>query len=500
MTTDYSQVVAGLRKVFRSGRTKDIEWRKRQLRGIIKFLEQEKDGIAQALKKDLNKSKQEGFVFENLLCQNDAIDALNNLEEWTAPQKVKKPLVNMSDDCFIRYEPLGVSLIIGAWNYPIQLTLLPLIGAVAAGNCVILKPSEVAEATALLLENTLPKYIDNEAIKVINGGVSETTALLKERFDQIFYTGNSAVGKIVMEAASKHLTAVVLELGGKSPTYVDPSSDLNVVAKRVIWGKFANAGQTCVAPDYILCTKDTQEKLLTEMKKVVEDFYGKNPQESPDYGRVINNRHFKRLSGLISPDKVAIGGKTDEKDNYVAPTILRDVKPDDPCMQQEIFGPVLPIMTIQDHDEAIEFINSREKPLALYVFSRNDAVTKKITSSCSSGGLCVNDVLMHAGVDTIPFGGVGCSGMGNYHGKFSFEAFSHKRGCMIRQQKMESLNSLRCPPFTDSKLGWMVWVMKKSEKKSGIRGFLPIIILGVVAAFVFKLLGLQNYFPKGLTQ
>jgi len=500
MVLDYSEVVADVRKVFQSGRTKDVEWRKRQLRAIVKFLDEEKDNILAALKKDLHKCDQEGYAMEILLPRNDAINTLNCLDDWVAPQKVKKPLVNMADDCFIRYEPLGVTLIMGAWNYPVQLTILPMIGAIAAGNCVILKPSEVAAATADFLEKTLPKYMDNDTLKIINGGVPETTALLKERFDHIFYTGNSAVGKIVMSAASKYLTSLTLELGGKSPTYVDDTCDLYVAARRIAWGKFSNAGQTCIAPDYVLCTKNVQDKLVSELKKCIDEFYGSNPQASGDFSRIINNRHFNRVKGLIALDKVAVGGQTDEKDNYIAPTVLKDVKPDDPCMQQEVFGPVLPIMPIKDQDEAIEFINSKEKPLALYVFSKDDSVAKRIMSNCTSGGMCVNDIMMHAGVDTLPFGGVGNSGMGGYHGKFSFDTFSHKRGCMVRQQKMESLNSLRCPPYSEKKLSWLEWIMRKQEKKSGIAGFLPIVILGVIAAFIFKLLGLQNYLPKSLTQ
>jgi acyl-CoA reductase-like NAD-dependent aldehyde dehydrogenase len=501
MAKSYTQLVSDVRQVFNTGRTQSITWRKSQLKACLKMFDENSEAMCEAMKKDLRKSHMESMAMEINLCRNECVNYIDNLENWTTPQKVKKNLMTLADTCYIRYEPLGTVLVMGAWNYPIQLTMLPIIGAIAAGNCVILKPSELAEATAKLLTDIVPKYFDKEAIVVVNGGVPETTELLKERFDHIFYTGSSVVGKIVMTAASKFLTPVTLELGGKSPCFVDTSSDLMLAARRIIWGKLCNNGQTCVAPDYILCEKTIQEPLVSCMKQVLKEFYGEDIQNSKDLARMINNRHFKRVKTLMeSSGKIVIGGKTDEKDLYIAPTVLVDVKPGDAVMQEEIFGPILPIMTVSSPDEAIAFINSREKPLALYIFSKNDKVISRVTFSTSSGGVTANDLLMHAGVDTLPFGGVGNSGMGGYHGKFTFETFSHRRAFMLRAQAMEAVNNLRYPPYSQKKEDWIMWIMKKSPKKTGIAGFFPIVMLTVVIGVIFKALGLQKLLPKSITE
>jgi len=373
--------------------------------------------------------------------------------------------------------------------------LLPLIGAIAAGNTCVIKPSEVAGETAILLEDLVPRYLDKQAFAVVNGAVPETTALLKERWDLIFYTGNNVVAKIIYEAAAKYLTPVVLELGGKSPVYVDSSSDIDLVSRRLIWGKWTNCGQTCIAPDYVMCTKDVEAKLLERMKVTLKEFYGDNIQASPDMGRIINGRHFQRVKNLMSSGKIAIGGNMDEKDNYIEPTVVVDCKPSDPAMTEEIFGPVLPFMTVQNEDEAIAHINANEKPLAMYIFSKNRKITDKFLKRTSSGGVTVNDIMMHAAVPVLPFGGVGHSGTGAYHGKFSFDAFSHKRGCMVRAQNMEFVNKLRCPPYTDQKLNILTWVMKKNPKRGGIAGFLPILVAGLAIAFVMKMLGMDRFVP-----
>ncbi|XP_025090313.1 aldehyde dehydrogenase family 3 member B1-like isoform X4 [Pomacea canaliculata] len=481
-----AKMIQGLRSIFRTGRTRSLKWRLAQLNSLIKLLDENGEKICQALFEDLHKHNMESYVMEINMCKNDAVFNINNLRSWMQPQQVPKGLLNKMDDAYIRYEPYGTALIIGAWNYPIQVTLLPLIGAIAAGNCVVLKPSELAPKVATLLEELIPKYLDQECIKVVNGGIPETTLLLEQRFDIIFYTGNTTVGRIVMAAASKYVTPVVLELGGKSPVFIDGNADMNVVARRIAWGKFCNAGQTCIAPDYVMCTVETQEKLLDKMKVVLEEFYTTNAQTSESFGRIINARHFQRVYKLMEGANIAIGGQTDESDLFIAPTVLRDVKLTDPVMQEEIFGPLLPIVPVRDHQEAIEIINDREKPLAMYIFSTDKGLVRTIKESTSSGGFCVNDTLIHAAVPTLPFGGVGNSGMGAYHGKFTFDTFSHKRGCLEKSLGLESFNSLRYPPYNEKKLGWLQWILVQKPRRTGLLGFFPFVVLGVFLAVFFK--------------
>lgn len=495
-----AEVVAGVREVFMTGRTKPIEWRRQQLNALLKFLEEQRTSLVKVLYEDLKKPESEAMSFELNFTQNDLVDIMNHLSDWMKPEKVKKPFALMLDDAYIIREPYGVALIIGTWNYPLQLTLSPMAGALAAGNCVILKPSEVAPKTAQFLEETLPKYLDKDCVKVINGGVPETTELLKERFDYIFYTGSSGVAKVIYEAAAKNLTPVTLELGGKSPVFVDNTCDLTVVANRLVWGKFSNAGQTCIAPDYVLCTPDVKDALLEVCGKTIQKFYGDDPINSDSYGRIINRRHFDRLKALMSSGQVKFGGKMDEATNYIEPTIVVDVNPTDKIMQEEIFGPILPVITVKDVDEAISFINGKEKPLSMYVFSKNKKVVDKILSSTSSGGVTVNDTLMHITVSSLPFGGVGYSGIGSYHGKFSFDTFSHSRGCLFRSLAGEKLNELRYPPFTEKKLNLMTWLMKTSLKSS--RFFfatLPLIIIGILLGYLAKVFNIGAFSPSSTT-
>lgn len=436
---------------------------------MLKMLDENRDRFADALKKDLNKSKFESLLFEVDFSRNDLINCLNNLSEWVKPEKVKKGIVNLMDKVYIRKEPYGVVLIMGAWNYPIQLTLCPMIGAIAAGNCIVLKPSEISANTASLLEELLPKYFDTECIQCINGGIPETTALLKERWDYIFYTGNSTVGKIIMRAAAEHLTPVTLELGGKSPVYIDDGVDLSIVSNRIMWGKCTNAGQTCVAPDYIMCSKQTQDALVENIKKTLGEFYPDGPAKSPDYCRLVSDRHYQRVKKMIDGGgKVALGGDYEDSGRYIAPTVLTDVKFSDPVMQEEIFGPVLPIVPVSNPEEAITHINEgpNPNPLAVYVFSSNQGLIQNFLDTVPSGGCCVNDVLMHGSLPTLPFGGVGSSGTGAYHGKFTFDTFSHQRACMERGLKMESVNNLRYPPFSDKKLGNISWIQGSGKQPS----------------------------------
>ncbi|XP_063401712.1 aldehyde dehydrogenase, dimeric NADP-preferring-like [Mytilus trossulus] len=485
-----TEIVKGLKDAFRTGKTVPYEWRRQQLEGVLKLLDENKEEIIKSLKKDLHKPPFEAF-FEIDQCRNDLIDTMNNLKEWMKPHKVQKPLVNLMDKAFIQKQPYGVVLIIGTWNFPIMLTLMPMFGALAAGNCVLLKTSRISWSISKLLENMVPKYLDNECVKVVNGGTGETTDLLKERYDYIFYTGNTSIGKMVMKAASQYLTPITLELGGKNPVYVDRNCDLRAAANRIIWGKTINAGQTCIAPDYVMCTKDIQGDLIESMKITINDFYKGDPSSSDSYGRLGNERHFQRVKQILdsSKDNIAIGGITNEKENFVSPTVLKDVKFKDPSMQEEMFGPVLPIVPVNNEDEAIEYIVNGEKPLAMYIFSNDKKVKEKFRNCTSSGGLVINDTMLHAGVMTLPFGGVGNSGVGAYHGKLTFDTFCHKRACLERELVLEGLQSVRYPPYTQKKIRIIQMVTKKTLHKSSfmtITYFLVIVM--IVAAIVSKML------------
>jgi len=488
----YTELVNSLRTTFMTGRTQTYEWRRKQILGLIQMIDEQRDRIVEALKLDLNKHVLEAVILESEFVRNDAVLSLNHLKDWMKPQKVARNLMTMTDQAYIKYEPLGVVLVIGAWNYPIQVTLGPVVGALAAGNCVIIKPSEVAVHTAKFFEEFIPKYFDKDCVRVVAGGVPETTALLRERFDHIMYTGNGTVARIVYEAAAKHLTPVTLELGGKSPAYVDDSSDLELVSRRLLWGKFLNAGQTCIAPDYVLCDKGVQDRLVEHCKQTLKSFYGDDPKQSDSYGRIINDRHFNRLKSLLaaSGGSVAVGGTTEEKSNYIAPTILTDVKASDAVMKDEIFGPILPFVNVKSTDDAIGFINSKDKPLAMYIFSKRKDVVDKLLTSTTSGGVTVNDTLMHPSVPSLPFGGVGPSGTGAYHGKFSFDTFSHKRSCLVRAQKMERLNDVRYPPYTPRKLAIMSWVMKVTPRSrfGHLISYVVILVVGVLIGVMFKAL------------
>ncbi|XP_005104004.1 aldehyde dehydrogenase family 3 member B1 isoform X2 [Aplysia californica] len=487
----YELMMKDVRSAFATGKTRTYEWRISQLKAIMRCLQENSDKINEVLFKDLHKHSLESVVMEANMCVSEAIDCINNLKDWMKPEKVSKPALYMMDTAYIQSEPYGVALIIGAWNYPIQLTLLPLIGAIAAGNCVVLKPSEVSAASAQFLQDYLPKYVDNDCIKVVNGAVPETTALLKEKFDFIMYTGNSFVARIVMEAASKHLTPVLLELGGKSPAYVDKGTDMEVVARRLCWGKFANAGQTCVAPDYVMCQKDMQDELIKNLKATIEAFYTADPKSSDSFGRIVNEKHFQRVQKLKKGAEVAVGGGDVEEEKYIAPTVLRDVKLTDPVMQDEIFGPLLPIMPVQDHAEAIKIINDRDKPLSLYVFSNNKSLIQEFRLGTSSGAFLVNDTVVHGGLNTLPFGGVGNSGMGRYHGKHSFDSFSHQKAVLEKSLALDSVNQLRYPPYSDTKLGWLQWIMKKKVKRTGVFSFLPFVVMGAMFAMFYKTAGVM---------
>jgi aldehyde dehydrogenase (NAD+) len=426
-----ADVVSRLRATFRSGRTKPIAWRTNQLRRLREMLTSHGEDLATALHADLGKSSTEAFRTEIDFTVREIDHTLEHLDGWLRPESAPVP-VHLGADAtaWTQYDPLGVVLVIAPWNYPLQLLLTPMLGALAAGNAVVAKPSELAPATSAVVARLLPQYLDTDAVAVVEGGIPETTTLLAERFDHIFYTGNGTVGRIVMRAAAEHLTPVALELGGKSPAFVDREADLAVVADRLARGKFLNAGQTCVAPDYVLTDPETARALESELTRAVEALYGPEPRAATEYGRIINERHFDRLSALLDSGRTVTGGDSDRAEKYIAPTVLADVDPKSPVMQEEIFGPILPIVTVADLDEAIGFINDRDKPLALYVFTESDTTRERIAAETSSGGLGFGLPLAHLTVSDLPFGGVGESGMGSYHGRYSIETFSHRKAVL----------------------------------------------------------------------
>ncbi|MEV5945818.1 aldehyde dehydrogenase family protein [Streptomyces sp. NPDC051993] len=428
-----ADIVARLRATFRSGRTKPVEWRTTQLRRLREMLTTHGDDIARALHADLGKSSTEAFRTEIDFTVREIDHTLDHLAEWLRPKSAPVPAHLGADaTAWTQYDPLGVVLVIAPWNYPVQLLLTPLLGALASGNAVVVKPSELAPAASSTMARLLPQYLDTDAVAVVEGAVPETTALLAERFDHIFYTGNGVVGRIVMRAAAEHLTPVTLELGGKSPVFVDRDTDLSAVAARLARGKFLNAGQTCVAPDYVLTDPTTARALESELARAVEDLFGTDPQHSPEYGRIVNERHFDRLSALLASGRTVTGGAGDRADKYIAPTVLADVAPGSPVMQEEIFGPILPIVTVPGLDDAIDFINDRDKPLALYVFTDSATTRERLAAETSSGGLGFGLPLAHLTVSDLPFGGVGESGMGSYHGRYSIETFSHRKAVLSK--------------------------------------------------------------------
>ncbi|MEV5350259.1 aldehyde dehydrogenase family protein [Streptomyces achromogenes] len=428
-----ADVVARLRATFATGRTKSVDWRTDQLLRMRALLTERGADLAAALRADLGKSDTEAYRTEIDFTVREIDHTLEHLADWLRPEPAPvPPHLGADATAWTQYDPLGVVLVIAPWNYPAQLLLAPMVGALASGNAVVAKPSELAPATSAALAGLIPAYLDRDAVAVVEGGVPETTALLAERFDHIFYTGNGTVGRIVMRAAAEHLTPVTLELGGKSPVFVDRGTDLEAVADRLARGKFLNAGQTCVAPDYVLTDPETAPALEAALVRAVEKLFGADPARSPEYGRIVNERHFDRLSGLLGSGRVAVGGVGDRTAKYLAPTVLADVDPASPVMREEIFGPILPIVTVAGLDEAIGFINDRDKPLALYVFSESDETRARIAAETSSGGLGYGLPVAHLTVSDLPFGGVGESGMGNYHGRYSIETFSHRKAVLAK--------------------------------------------------------------------
>lgn len=442
----YRDILERQREFFRSGATLDINFRREQLINLKNMIEENESRILGALSSDLNKSDMEGYLTEVGFVLNELDYMIKKLDRFVRPQIVRTPIAYFGSKSYIVPEPYGVVLILSPWNYPFQLIIAPLIGAIAAGNCAILKPSEYSPHTTALISELISQTFDDAYITVVEGEIPETQALLKEKFDYIFFTGSIAVGKIVMEAASKNLTPVTLELGGKSPCIVDSNIDVERTARRIAWGKFLNAGQTCVAPDYLLIQEDIKRELLAEFKRAIYEFYGEDPKKSEHYVRIINKRHFDRLTNLLDNGDIVLGGSTDSKELYIAPTILENVDLDSELMQEEIFGPLLPIIEYREIKEAISFINDRPKPLALYLFTKDRHKKEHILRNTSSGGACINDTISHMTTKWLPFGGVGDSGMGRYHGRASFDTFSHKKSVLDSGFKIDLKQ--KYPPYS----------------------------------------------------
>ena len=445
-----SDIICQQREFFNTGKTKDISFRITQLKNLQKAVIDHEAAIIAALKVDLHKPEFETYSTEIALCKKEINYALKQIANWTKLQKANIPLEQLPGFGRIYPEPLGVVLIISPWNYPFQLIIAPLVGAIAAGNCAILKPSEIAAHTSKLLAEILPKYFDPAYIAVVEGGVEISQQLLAEKFDHIFFTGGTTIGRKVMEAAAKHLTPVTLELGGKSPCIVDADTNIEYAARRITWGKFINAGQTCVAPDYLLVEQSIKQELLDKIQKCIREFLGEQPATSPDYARIINQKHFNRLVEFLQYGETIFGGESNSSELYIAPTVLDRVSLESPVMQEEIFGPILPVLTYSDVTEAITIVNQRPKPLALYLFSHNKNLHKRVLQSTSSGSVCINDTVMQFAVPGLPFGGVGSSGMGKYHGKASFDTFSHYKSVLNRSLILDV--KLRYAPYTKSKL------------------------------------------------
>ena len=442
-----SSVVNRMRSGFGSGRTRSWEWREAQLRGLLKMMKEREAEFLEAVSSDLSKPKFEGWAAELGATSREVKHLIKHMRSWGEPERTKVPLLVRPGKAMIVREPLGVVLVISPWNYPAHLALTPLAAALAAGNTVVVKPSEVAPATSAALAKWLPRYVDNEAVAVVEGGVAETTALLEERFDHILYTGNGAVGRIVAAAAAKHLTPCTLELGGKSPVIVDKDANLELAAGRVAFAKWSNAGQTCVAADHVYVHKDVETAFLEALKGEIDRRYGADPRASVDFARVVNERHTGRIQKLLDHDghEVVAGGQVDVANRYVAPTVLRNLAFDSPVMQEEIFGPVLPVLTFDDIAEPIAAVNAGDKPLALYVFTASDETADRVLAETSSGGVCVNDVMTHLFVPGLPFGGVGESGYGAYHGRWGFETFTHRKSVLKRPSKMKEPAAMRAP-------------------------------------------------------
>ncbi|TDM00703.1 aldehyde dehydrogenase [Macrococcus carouselicus] len=439
--------LAEINQFFDTDRTKDPKFRKKQLKALRKEIKTREKDILAALAHDLGKGKLEGYASEIGIVLKSISMFIKEMKNYSKVETINTPLMQFPGKSYIMREPLGTVLIIGPFNYPFQLVMEPLVGALAAGNCAVVKPSEQTPATSQVIEEIISTVFAPDYVRVYQGEKEVTAELLEQKFDFIFFTGSTKVGQIVYEAASKNLVPVALELGGKSPTIIDKTANIKVAAERIAFGKFMNTGQTCVAPDYLLIDREVKDQFIKAMRSTIKDFYGKNPQNSEDYGRIVNERHFDRLNELLksAENDIVIGGETDRAARYIAPTLIDNVGLDDELMKEEIFGPLLPIVAFDDRDDVFRIVKSYDKPLALYLFSEDEDFVKTVFKRLSFGGGCINDTLMHVSNPYLPFGGVGASGIGHYHGKYSFDLFSHQKAYMTKGTKLET--GLMFPPY-----------------------------------------------------
>ena len=443
---DISTLLQNQRAFFATGCTKDVPFRIENLRRLERWIRGHDADIFAALKKDLNKPPFETYATETGVVLDELKFTFRHIRRWSRPKRVVSNLKNFPSSGRIYPEPYGVALIMSPWNYPFSLSVTPLIAAVAAGNCAMVKPSAYSPATSSLIAKMCAEVFDIGHVTVVEGGRNENRALLDERYDVIFFTGSTTVGKTVMQAAAQHLTPVILELGGKSPCIVDQTANIKLAARRIAWGKFINAGQTCVAPDYIVAHESVKQKLMDEIKIAIRIMYGTKPHENPDYPKIINEKHFNRLLGLLEGEKMVMGGGSNALTLQIEPTVLDDVGWDAAVMSEEIFGPVLPVLTYSNMDEVINMINDRPKPLAAYLFTSDKKVKRYFLRNISFGGGCINDTVVHLSVSRLPFGGVGDSGMGSYHGKAGFDAFTHHKSVLLKSKHIDI--PLRYPPYS----------------------------------------------------
>lgn len=451
-------IVNRQKQMVRSGATQSVAFRLKQLEVLKSAIKKREKHIMEALFADLGKAEFEAYATEIGTVYDSISHAMKHLKKWAKPKRVPTPIVHFGSVSYIFSEPYGSILIIGPFNYPFMLVLDPLIGAISAGNCAVVKPSEYTPHVSAIIAEILADCFDETYIKTIEGGKEITSILIHTPFDLIFFTGSIGVGKIVMEAAASNLVPVILELGGKSPCIVDRETNLDLAAKRIVWGKFLNTGQTCVAPDYVLAHRDIKEALIAKMKEQITAFYGADPKASRDYGRIVNTRQWDRLNGLLDDAKVVAGGYGDREHLYFAPTIMKGVEWDDKVMEEEIFGPILPVLEYDDLSLVIDKVNAKPKPLALYLFTENKTIENKVLHSISFGGGCVNDTILHLVSPYLPFGGVGSSGMGSYHGKHSFDSFSHRKSVLKKSTRINL--DLIFPPYNLQKLKWIKRFMK----------------------------------------
>jgi len=449
---DVADLVATLRTVHASGRTRPVEWRLAQLDGLERMLQEHEADISAALADDLGRSAAEAWIADIMPSLAEIAYARKRVRKWIRPRRTRLPLNQLPARGWVQYEPLGVVLIISPWNYPIQLTLSPLVGAIAAGNCVVVKPSEVAPATSALLADLLPRYVDAEAVMVVEGDGETSQALLAQGFDHVLFTGGTEIGRKILAAAAPTLTPVSLELGGKSPVFIAADADLGAAARRISWLKLMNSGQTCLAPDYILVEASVRDRFVEQLLSTLAEFRA----ESPDAGQpIVNDRQFERLARYLEATKgtIAVGGTVSKVDRTVQPTVILDPDPDEPAMCEEIFGPLLPVITVDDLDEAIRFVNGRPKPLAVYAFSGSKKIRKRIVDEVPGGAVVFNHIAMHVLVPQLPLGGVGDSGMGGYHGEWGFQMFSHRKSVLSKSAKPDP--RFVYPPYTERALALM---------------------------------------------